>query len=292
MNKPIVHLRNLSKSYQGTCALKGVDLDIQAGRIVGLIGPNGAGKSTMIKAILGLTSAKGDITVFGQAPMRDRAAMLQNVCFMSDTAILPRWMKVSQVIDYVAGVHNNFNREQAQSTLGASTIKLNSKISQLSKGMVTQLHLALIMAIDAKLLVLDEPTLGLDIIQRKKFYRSLLENYFDKEKTILITTHQVEEVENILTDVVFINEGEVVLSDSIEKIAERYIEIEVPKANLEIARALHPFYEAVTLAGANLIYDIHNTAKTVEIESLGKIKVPAIADLFIAKISCQKELNS
>jgi len=288
MSTPIVQVKNLSKKYRQKEALKSVNFTINSGRIVGLIGPNGAGKTTILKALLGLTSNTGEIAIFGKDPSNERTKMLENVSFISDTAILPRWMKVSQVIDYASGVHSNFNKEKALSTINESSIKLNNKVSQLSKGMVTQLHLALIMAIDAKLLILDEPTLGLDIIERKKFYRRLLEDYFDRDKTILITTHQVEEVEHILTDLIFINEGQVALTDSIEHITARYVEVEVSKENLEMARQLKPFYEAASIVGANFIFE---TDSNHEFARLGKTKIPSIADLFIATVNHNKELT-
>src|SRR6186713_3616760 len=227
----IIEARGLTKSYGKTPVVRSVDLNVEAGRIVGLIGPNGAGKTTVIKAILGLTSFDGELKVLGRDPRTERDALMEEVCFIADVAVLPRWIRVSQALDFVAGVHPRFERKRAEEFLAKTDIKMTSKVRQLSKGMVTQLHLALILAIDAKLLVLDEPTLGLDLLFRRSFYDTLLNDYFDKERTILLTTHQVEEIENLLTDVIFINRGHVVLDTAVDTMAERYIQLTVSAEN-------------------------------------------------------------
>src|SRR6186713_3640112 len=227
----IIEARGLTKSYGKTPVVRSVDLNVEAGRIVGLIGPNGAGKTTVIKAILGLTSFDGELKVLGRDPRTQRDALMEEVCFIADVAVLPRWLKVSQALDFVTGVHPRFDRKRAEEFLAKTDIKRESRVRQLSKGMVTQLHLALILAIDARLLVLDEPTLGLDLLFRRQFYDTLLNDYFDKERTILLTTHQVEEIENLLTDVIFINRGHVVLDTAVDTMAERYIQLTVSAEN-------------------------------------------------------------
>jgi len=281
----IVKAKGLKKHYGSTRALDGVDLSIPAGRIYGFIGPNGAGKTTALKAILGLVSIDGELEVMGLNPSKDRTKLLEDVCFIADTAILPRWMKVSEALDYVEGVHAKFNREKAEKFIQETSIKSNSKIKHLSKGMITQLHLALVMAIDAKLLVLDEPTLGLDIIHRKDFYSTLLGDYFDKDKTIIITTHQVEEIENILTDILFINQGQVVLNEPMEAIPDIFSEVEVSASQLEAAREFNPISERSSLGGAALIY---RDADKKALASLGKVKIPSIADLFVATMKPER----
>jgi len=286
MNDIVVKARGLAKKYGGFSALDEMDFDIHAGKIVGLIGPNGAGKTTALKAILGLIPYEGDLEVLGLCPQTDRTQLLENVCFIADTAILPRWMKVSQIIDYVESVHTRFKREKAESFIAKTSIRYNSKVGHLSKGMITQLHLALVMAIDAKLLVLDEPTLGLDIVHRKDFYSVLLGEYFDYGKTIIVTTHQVEEIENILTDVMFVKSGRLILNESMENIPQRFVEVDVDLAQLDDARNLNPLYEQSRLGGASFIFD---TDKTKTFDALGKVKIPSISDLFLAKIKYQNQ---
>src|ERR1700728_75023 len=234
----VIEARGLRKSFGTTIALDGIDLHIEEGRILGLIGPNGAGKSTALNAILGLIPYQGELRVLGRNPWNERDQLMRDVCFISDVAVLPRWIKVSQALEYVAGVHPRFDRAKAEGFLGKTTIHRNSKVRELSKGMVAQLHLALVMAIDAKLLVLDEPTLGLDILYRKQFYDSLLNDYFDRSRTIIVTTHQVEEIQNVLTDVMFINRGRIVLRCSMEDFESRYLELMVLPEQLAAARAL------------------------------------------------------
>lgn len=277
----IIKARSLRKYYGKKCALNNVDLDIAPGRIVGLIGPNGAGKTTALKGILGLAEVEGELQVLGMNPHKQRKQLLEQVSFIADTAILPRWLKVNEAVEYVAGVHPRFNREKAEDFLSKTQIRKESKISTLSKGMITQLHLALIMAIDSKLLVLDEPTLGLDIIYRKQFYTTLLNDYYDEEKTILVTTHQVEEIETILTDLIFINDGGVILNASMEDIGEQFIEVHVSNVNKEQAIALSPVSVTSRLGGATMIFE--NRSRE-ELEALGSLHTPSISDLFIAKI--------
>ena len=287
MSTAVVTAQGLTKQYGQGYALSNVDFSIKSGQIVGLIGPNGAGKTTALKAILGLIPYEGQLDVLGLNPHKQRTQLLDEVCFIADTAILPRWMKVSQTLDYVEGVHKKFNREKALGFLRKTNIKMKSKIGELSKGMVTQLHLALVMAIDAKLLVLDEPTLGLDIIHRKDFYATLLSEYFDHDKTIIVTTHQVEEIENILTDVMFIQDGKIVLNENMEAISEKYIEVEVNEAELALAKEKQPLSIRPTLGGASLIFDRNQT----EFDVLGKTKILSIADLFVALMRNEKIAN-
>ena len=248
---------------------------------MGLIGPNGAGKTTALNAILGLTPFEGRLTVLGLDPWTERDRLMRDVAFISDVAVLPRWIKVSQALDFVAGVHPRFLRSKAESLLARTNIKLNSRVRALSKGMVTQLHLALVMAIDAKLLVLDEPTLGLDILYRKQFYDSLLSDYFDRSRTILVTTHQVEEIEHVLTDVLFINRGRIVLQDSMEHLESRYLELVVPPAALPAARALQPISERQMLGRSILLFD---RADRHQLAVLGEVRTPSLADLFVAVV--------
>jgi ABC-2 type transport system ATP-binding protein len=252
---------------------------VEAGRIVGLIGPNGAGKTTVIKAILGLTSFDGELKVLGRDPRTERDALMEEVCFIADVAVLPRWMKVSQAVDFVAGVHPRFDRKRAEEFLAKTDIKMTSKVRQLSKGMVTQLHLALILAIDAKLLVLDEPTLGLDLLFRRSFYDNLLNDYFNKERTILVTTHQVEEIENILTDVLFIEHGKIVLNTPMESLGERFAQLVPAAGNVERARALKPFWEREIFGRVAMLFDGRNPQ---ELAPLGEVRAPSVADLFVA----------
>ncbi len=275
----MIQAKGLAKRYGQTQALAGVDLSIDEGRIVGLIGPNGAGKSTMLQAILGLVPFEGELRVLGRNPWTERDALMTEVCFIADVAVLPRWLKVSNAVDYVEGVHPRFNRAVAEALLERTTIQKTRRVGQLSKGMVTQLHLALIMAIDARLLVLDEPTLGLDLLYRKSFYDSLLNDYFDKSRTILVSTHQVEEIEHILTDVLFIDRGRIVLSDSMEALESRFAELVVPTERLAEARALGPIGERQLLGRATLLFD---GADRATLAKLGEVRTPGLADLFIA----------
>lgn len=274
-----IEARGLRKSYGKFVALDGIDLRVEEGRILGLIGPNGAGKSTALNAALGLTAFEGSLSVLGRNPWTERDSLMTDVCFIADVAVLPRWMKVSQAVDYVAGVHPRFDRAKAEALLAKTAIRLNSRVRQLSKGMVTQLHLALVMSIDARLLVLDEPTLGLDIIYRKQFYDSLLNDYFDKSRTIIVTTHQVEEIEHILTDVVFIDRGKILLDSAMDAVAERYAELMVTPENLAAARALRPIYERQVFGrGVLLFADVDRATLT----ALGEVRTPSLADLFVA----------
>ena len=275
----IIEARGLRKSFGSTIALDGVDLNIEPGRIVGLIGPNGAGKSTALNAILGLTSHQGELRVLGRDPWNERDALMLDVCFISDVAVLPRWIKVSEALDYVAGVHPRFDRARAESFLFKTTIKRESRVRELSKGMVVQLHLALVMAIDAKLLILDEPTLGLDILYRKQFYDSLLNDYFDLKRTIIVTTHQVEEVQHVLTDVMFVDRGRIVLAFSMEQFEQRYIEVMVNPDQLAAARALKPIHERQVFGRTILLFD---SVSRDSLATLGDVRTPSLSDLFVA----------
>ena len=275
----IIEARGLTKRYGNTPVVRGVDLNVEAGRIVGLIGPNGAGKTTVIKSILGLTSFEGELKVLGRDPRTERDALMEEVCFIADVAVLPRWLKVSQAVDFVAGVHPRFDRKRAEEFLARTDIKKESRVRQLSKGMVTQLHLALILAIDARLLVLDEPTLGLDLLFRRSFYDNLLNDYFNKERTILVTTHQVEEIENILTDVLFIEHGKIVLNTPMDNLAERFAQLIPAPANLERARALKPFWEREIFGRVAMLFDGRDQQ---ELATLGEVRAPSVADLFVA----------
>src|SRR5437660_12521677 len=250
-----IEARGLRKSFGTTIALDGVDLRVEEGRILGLIGPNGAGKTTALNAIVGLTPYQGELKVLGRDPWTERDQLMRDVCFISDVAVLPRWIRVSQALEYVAGVHPRFDRAKAEGFLAKTTIRHNSKVRELSKGMVVQLHLALVMAIDAKLLVLDEPTLGLDILYRKQFYDSLLNDYFDRSRTIVVTTHQVEEVQDILTDLMFIDRGRIVLECSMEELESRYVEVMVRPENLTAARSFKPMHERQVFGRTILLYD-------------------------------------
>jgi ABC-2 type transport system ATP-binding protein len=274
-----IEAHRLRKAYGSTVALDGVDLRVEQGRILGLIGPNGAGKSTALNAILGLTRVGGELKVLGRDPWAERDQLMRDVCFIADVAVLPRWMRVRQALDYVAGVHPRFDRAKAEGFLARTTIKRTSKVRELSKGMVAQLHLALIMAIDAKLLVLDEPTLGLDLLYRKQFYDSLLNDYFDTDRTIVISTHQVDEIEHILTDVVFLDRGRVVLDSSMEDLQSRYVEVIVGPEHLAAAQALKPIHERQLFGRSILIFD---RADRDRLAALGDVRSPGLADLFVA----------
>src|SRR5256884_7203233 len=277
-----IEAHGLRKVFGTTVALDGINLRVDEGRILGLIGPNGAGKTTALNAILGLTSYQGKLTVLGRDPWNERDQLVRDVCFIADVATLPRWIRVSQLLDYVAGVHPRFERAKAESFLAKTEIKRTSKVRQLSKGMVAQLHLALVMAIDAKLLVLDEPTLGLDILYRKQFYDSLLNDYFDRSRTILVTTHQVEEVQDVLTDLMFINRGRIVLHCSMEEFDSRYFEVMVNPEHLEAARALKPIHERPVFGRSVMLFDNVNRERLV---ALGEVRRPSIADVFVAVVS-------
>jgi ABC-2 type transport system ATP-binding protein len=276
-----IQARGLRKAFGKTVALDGVDLTVPEGRIVGLIGPNGAGKTTALKAILGLTPYEGELTVLGRNPYTHRNEVMQEVCFIADVAVLPPWLKVSQALDFVGGVHPRFDRARAEAFLAKTSIPRSSKVHRLSKGMITQLHLALVMAIDARLLVLDEPTLGLDILYRKQFYDVLLNDYFDHSRTILVTTHQVEEIQHVLTDLMFMNKGKIVLDCSMEDFENRYVEVMVRPDQVAAARALHPIQERQVFGRTVFLFD--NPDRT-RLASLGEARTPSIADLFVAMI--------
>ena len=276
---PIISARGLTKRYGRTLAVDHIDLEIPPGRIVGLIGPNGAGKTSALKAILGLATFEGELSVLGKNPSRDRASLMEDVCFIADVAVLPRWARVWQLIEVTERLHRGFSRETCMEYLAQTKITQDHKVKQLSKGMVAQLHLALVMAIDAKLLVLDEPTLGLDILYRKQFYTSLLNDYFDEQRTILITTHQVEEIEHILTDLVFIQDGKIALESSMEDVEKRYLELMVRPENAEQARSFNPMYERELFGRHIFLYDNIDRDK---ISELGEIHTPSVADLFVA----------
>ena len=280
----VIEARELRKTYGSTVALDGVNLRVEEGRILGLIGPNGAGKTTALNAILGLTPHQGELRVLDRNPWNERAALMQDVAFIADVAVLPRWIRVCQLLDYVAGVHPRFDRAKAEAFLEKTTIQRASKVHTLSKGMVAQLHLAIVMAVDAKLLVLDEPTLGLDILYRKKFYDTLLNDYFDGKRTILVTTHQVEEIQDVLTDIAFIDRGRMVLECSMDDFASRYVEVTVHPDKAVEARAMKPIYERQVFGRNILLFD---RADRQQLAALGEVRTPSIADLFVAVMSQQ-----
>lgn len=283
----IIHAYKVSKYYGKEPVLKNVSFDIGPGKIVGLIGPNGAGKTTLLKGILGLAPVDGDLRVLGLNPKCDRQSLIEQVSFIADTAVLPSWMTVKQLINYVKEVHPRFSEEKCMNFLKSTKIKQSSSISQLSKGMMVQLHLSVIMSIDSKLLVLDEPTLGLDILYRKQFYSLLLNDYYDNQKTILITTHQVEEIEEVLTDLIFINEGEIVLNNSMDEVAENFVELEVEQVNKDAALALGPLNCRSVLGGFRMIFEQKPKAL---LSGFGKITTPGLADIFVAKMQQQVNL--
>jgi ABC-2 type transport system ATP-binding protein len=274
----VIDARGLRKAFGKTIALDGVDLRVEEGRILGLIGPNGAGKSTALNAILGLTPYQGELRVLGRDPWSERDQLMRDVCFIADVAVLPRWMRVSQALDYVA-VHPRFDRAKAEGFLAKTDIRHASKVRELSKGMVTQLHLALVMAIDARLLVLDEPTLGLDLLYRKQFYDSLLNDYFDRSRTIVVTTHQVEDVQHVITDLMFIHRGRIVLNCSMEEFESRYVEVTVHPEKVTPARALKPIHERQALGRSILLFESVDRQK---LATLGDVRTPSISDLFVA----------
>jgi ABC-2 type transport system ATP-binding protein len=280
-----IEARGLKKAYGATVALAGIDLVVEEGRILGLIGPNGAGKSTALGAMLGLTEYQGELKVLGRNPWTERDQLMTDVCFIADVAVLPRWMLVSQALDYVEGVHPRFDRAKAEALLAATTIKRTSRVRELSKGMVAQLHLALIMAIDAKLLVLDEPTLGLDIVYRKAFYDSLLNDYFDHSRTIVVSTHQVEEIQYILTDVAFIDRGRIVLDCSMEDFEFRYAEVMVAPENRDAALALKPIQERQVFGRSIFLFD---NADRNRLAALGEMRTPSLGDLFVAMMGARQ----
>jgi ABC-2 type transport system ATP-binding protein len=277
-----IEARGLRKTYGATVAVDGIDLQIEQGRIVGLIGPNGAGKTTALNAIVGLTSYEGHLRVLGREPWTDRAELVRDVCFITDVAVLPRWIRVSQALDFVGGIHSRFDRAKAEAFLGKTTIRPTSKVRELSKGMVTELHLAIVMAIDARLLVLDEPTLGLDLLYRREFYDVLLADYLEQSRTVLVATHQVEEVQHILTDVLFIDRGRIVFSQSMDEIESRYHEVLVHPDKLAAARALNPIAERPGVGQSVLIFD---GLERQRVAALGDLRTPSVADLFVAIMS-------
>ncbi len=274
-----VEARGLIKRYNGKPALDGTDFSIPAGRIVGLIGPNGAGKTTALKAVLGLAQFEGSLSVLGHDPRTARDALMKDVCFIADVAVLPRWIRVREAVDFVEGIHPRFNRARCEALLSKTKLTPAMKVKQMSKGMIVQLHLALVMAIDAKLLVLDEPTLGLDILYRKQFYQNLLNDYFDEEKTIIITTHQVEEIEHILTDLLFIRDGKIVLDASMDEVADRFCEVMVPAERAEQARGFNPLDERQVFGKSVFLFD---GVPRGELAALGEIRTPNVSDLFVA----------
>jgi ABC-2 type transport system ATP-binding protein len=284
-SSPLIEARGLTKRYGSFVALDRADFVVQPGRIVGLIGPNGAGKTTALRAVLGLTTYQGELNVLGREPFAERALLMREASFIADVAVLPAWLRVHQAIDFVAGVHPRFRRERAMAMLVKADIGTQRRIGELSKGMKTMVHLALTMAIDARLLVLDEPTLGLDIIARRSFYDALVNDYMDESRTIVITTHQVEEVENLLTDVLFIDKGRIVLDCSVEDIGARYAAVEVADDRIAAAREERPFYERRAL-GKTLLY--FEGADREKLRGLGEVGVPSVADLFVAKVSAER----
>jgi ABC-2 type transport system ATP-binding protein len=277
----LIQARGVSKRFGDFRAVDDVSFDIDRGKIVGLIGPNGAGKTTLLKALLGLTDCEGELSVLGFDPFRQRKEMMQNICFIADVAVLPRWIRVSQLLDFVASIHPRFSRDKAEKLLAQTKIMKASKVRELSKGMVTQLHLSIIAAIDAKLLVLDEPTLGLDIIYRKEFYANLLNDYFDGERTILITTHQVEEIENLLTDIMFINDGRILLDAPMESLPEKFVELVTSGESADAARRQGPLYERDMFGKKVMTFE---TSDRQKLSGLGELHTPSVADLFVAKV--------
>ncbi len=277
----LVSARNVTKKFGNFHAVDNVSFDIEQGRIAGLIGPNGAGKTTLLKAMLGLTDCQGSLSVLGLDPFKQRKELMQNICFIADVSVLPRWIRVSQLLSFIEAVHPKFSRSRAEKLLADTKIQANAKVRELSKGMVTQLHLSIIMAVDAKLLVLDEPTLGLDIIFRKEFYSNLLNDYFDEGRTILITTHQVEEIENLLTDLMFINNGKLVLNTTMDSLPDQYTELMTSGEDAERARALKPIYERDVFGKKAFTFE---GISREQLQGLGEVRTPGIADLFVAKV--------
>ena len=276
---PVIEARGLRKTYGGALALDRIDFTVQPGRIVGLMGPNGAGKTTVLKAILGLTDFDGDLRVLGRDPRRERDRIMEEVCFIADVAVLPKWLKVRQALDYVQGVHPRFDRARAEAVLAKSDVRMTAKVGELSKGMVTQLHLALVMAIDARLLVLDEPTLGLDLLYRRSFYEALLNDYFDHERTLLITTHQVEEVEHLLTDLLLIRRGKIVLDAAVDDLPARFVQLVTTREHAEAARRLGPLHEREVFGRIGMVFDGRSAS---ELSAFGEVRTPSLSDLFVA----------
>ena len=279
-----IEARGLRKAYGSTVALDGIDLRVEPGRILGLLGRNGAGKTTALKAVLGLTPCEGELRVLGRVPWQERHELMADVCFIADVAVLPPWLRIPQALDYVAGVHPRFDRAKAERLLSKTSIRRRSRVRELSKGMVTQLHLAIVMAIDAKLLVLDEPTIGLDIVFRKQFYDTLLDDYFDERRAIVIATHQVEEIQNLLTDVVFIDRGRIALECTVDGFDARYAEVVVSNDRLDAARALAPIRERQVLGQSFLLYD--GVARS-ELATLGDVRTPSLSDVFVAVVGSE-----
>lgn len=277
----LVNARGVSKHFGSVKAVDDVSFEIEQGKILGLIGPNGAGKTTLLKAVLGLTDCDGELSVLGLDPFRQRKELLRNICFIADVAVLPRWIRVTQLLDFVEAVHPNFSRKRAESLLQQTSVRSDAKVRELSKGMVTQLHLSIIMSIDARLLVLDEPTLGLDIIFRKEFYSNLLNDYFDEERTILITTHQVEEIENLLTDIMFINEGRILLDASMESLGDTYVELLTSGDAATRAKGLGPIAEHEMFGKSVFLFE---GVGREHLEGMGELRTPSVADLFVAKV--------
>jgi ABC-2 type transport system ATP-binding protein len=277
----LVSAKGVSKRFGDVRAVDNVSFDVEKGRIMGLIGPNGAGKTTLLKAVLGLTDCDGDLSVLGLDPFKQRKQLMQNICFIADVAVLPRWITVSKLVDFMEWTHPNFSRQRAEALLAETSVRSGAKVRELSKGMITQLHLSIIMAIDAKLLVLDEPTLGLDIIFRKEFYSNLLNDYFDGERTIIITTHQVEEIENLLTDIMFINDGKILLDASMESLSGRYVEVLAAGEKADQARGLGPIADNEMFGKSVLLFE--GVARD-RLEEFGELRTPAVADLFVAKV--------
>ncbi len=277
----LVSARGVSKHFGAVRAVDDVSFEIEQGRILGLIGPNGAGKTTLLKAVLGLTDCDGELSVLGLDPFRQRKELLNNICFIADVAVLPRWMKVSQLLEFVESVHPNFSRQRANAFLNQTKVRSGAKVRELSKGMVTQLHLSIIMSIDARLLILDEPTLGLDIIFRKEFYSNLLNDYFDEGRTILITTHQVEEIENLMTDIMFINDGKILLDSPMDTLADTYTELMASGENAQKARGLGPIAEHEMFGKSILLFE---GVDRENLAGLGELRTPSVADLFVAKV--------
>jgi len=277
----LVSAQGVTKKFGSFTAVDNVSFSIESGKILGLIGPNGAGKTTLLKALLGLTDCEGQLSVMGLDPFKQRKELMQNICFIADVAVLPRWIRVTQLLDYVEAVHPNFSRKRAEELLQQTKIMANSKVKQLSKGMVTQLHLSIIMSIDAKLLVLDEPTLGLDIIFRKAFYANLLNDYFDEDRTILVTTHQVEEIENLLTDIMFINDGKILLDSTMDALSDTYTEIAVSGEEADKARGLGPIAENQMFGKSVMLFE---GVDREHLQGYGDLRTPSVADLFVAKV--------
>ena len=277
----LVTATGVTKNFGSFTAVDNVSFEIESGKILGLIGPNGAGKTTLLKAVLGLTDCEGQLSVMGLDPFRQRKDLMRNICFIADVAVLPRWIRVTQLLDYVEAIHPNFSRKRAEELLLQTKIMSTSKVKELSKGMVTQLHLSIIMSIDAKLLVLDEPTLGLDIIFRKEFYANLLNDYFDEERTILVTTHQVEEIENLLTDIMFINDGKILLDSTMESLGDSYVEISTSGEAADKARGLGPIAENQMFGKSVMLFE---GVSREHLEGYGDLRTPSVADLFVAKV--------